>query len=73
MTRAVVDARRDALVAQVPLHRLGKPEDVAMAIAFLASEAAGYITGTHLEITGGKLCVQNPELPWRNAARDGGA
>ena len=73
MTRGLVDARRDALLAQVPLHRLGKPEDVARAIVFLASDAAGYITGTHLEITGGKLCVQNPELPWRNAARDGGA
>ncbi len=73
MTQGVIDARRDALVAQVPLHRLGTPEDVAKAIAFLASDAAGYITGTHLEITGGKLCVQNPELPWRNVARDGGA
>lgn len=69
MTRGVVDARREALLAQVPLHRLGRPEDVAKAIVFLASEAAGYITGTHLEITGGKLCVQNPEQPWRNAAR----
>lgn len=71
MTRAVVDARRESLLGQIPLHRLGSPEDVAKAIVFLASDAAGYITGTHLEITGGKLCVQNPELPWRNAARDG--
>lgn len=72
MTQAVVEARRDALVAQVPLRRLGRPEEVAQAIVFLASEAAGYITGTHLEIAGGKLCVQNPELPWRNAAGAGG-
>lgn len=69
MTRAVVDARRESLLGQIPLHRLGSPEDVARAIVFLASDAAGYITGTHLEITGGKLCVQNPELPWRNAAK----
>ena len=68
MTRGVVDERREALVAQVPLRRLGTPEDVAKAIVFLASDAAAYITGTHLEITGGKLCVQNPEAPWRSAS-----
>lgn len=70
MTKGVVDERRDALVSQVPLRRLGKPADVAKAIVFLASDAASYITGTHLEITGGKLCVQNPEAPWLKV-RDG--
>ncbi len=65
MTQGVIAARRDDLVAQVPLHRLGTPEDVAKAIVFLASDAAGYVTGTHLEITGGKLCVQNPGATWQ--------
>lgn len=67
MTQGVIAARREGLVAQIPLHRLGTPEEVARAVVFLASEAASYMTGTHLEITGGKLCVQNAETPW-NAA-----
>lgn len=65
MTRPVIDARGEALVAQVPLRRLGTPQEVADAVVFLASDAARYITGTHLEITGGKLCVQNAEAPWK--------
>lgn len=65
MTRDVIDARRAVLLAQVPLGRLGTPEEVADAIAFLASDAARYVTGTCLEITGGKLCVQNADAPRR--------
>jgi 3-oxoacyl-[acyl-carrier protein] reductase len=53
MTHALSDAQRTALLAQVPLGRLGRPEDVAAAVAFLASPAAGYITGTELHVNGG--------------------
>ena len=53
MTEALNDAQRQALMAQIPLARLGTPEDVAHAVAFLASAEAGYITGTELHVNGG--------------------
>ena len=53
MTRALPDAQRDALLAQIPLGRLGKPEDIAAAVAFLASPGAGYVTGTTVHVNGG--------------------
>ncbi|MBE7419332.1 MAG: 3-oxoacyl-ACP reductase FabG [Ideonella sp.] len=53
MTDALTDAQRQALLAQVPLGRLGTVGDVAAAVAFLASPAAGYITGTQLHVNGG--------------------
>src|ERR1043165_1068380 len=45
MTRALAEAQREKLVERIPLGRLGTPEDVAQAVAFLASAGAGYITG----------------------------
>jgi NAD(P)-dependent dehydrogenase (short-subunit alcohol dehydrogenase family) len=45
------------LKARVPMARLGRPEEVAKAVCFLASEDASYITGTHLVVDGGYLCV----------------
>lgn len=65
MTKAVVDAKGDSLVNQIALHRLGQPDDVARAVAFLASDAAAYLTGTFIEITGGKFCVQNPDYGYQ--------
>ncbi|UDG82043.1 3-oxoacyl-ACP reductase FabG [Candidatus Vallotia cooleyia] len=53
MTRLLSMEQRSALDAQIPLGRLGIPEDVAHAVAFLASAQAGYITGTTLHVNGG--------------------
>jgi len=44
-----------AFVDQIPLGRLAKPEDVAGAVVFLASQHAGYITGATLNVSGGQL------------------
>ena len=53
MTRALADAQRTALIQQIPLGRLGTPEDIAHAVAFLASPGAGYVTGHTLHVNGG--------------------
>lgn len=53
MTRALPEAQRDALKAQIPLGRLGDAADIAKAVAFLASPAAAYITGETLHVNGG--------------------
>jgi 3-oxoacyl-[acyl-carrier protein] reductase len=53
MTKVLPEAQREALTAQIPLGRLGSPEDIAHAVAFLASPHAGYITGTTLHVNGG--------------------
>ena len=53
MTRALGDAQRAELTGQIPLGKLGQPEHVAAAVAFLASDAAEYITGENLHVNGG--------------------
>lgn len=53
MTEGLPEAAKTALLAQIPLGRLGQADEVAAAVAFLASPAAGYITGTELHVNGG--------------------
>lgn len=53
MTKALSEQQTSALLQQIPLGRLGAPEDIAAAVAFLASSQAGYITGTTLHVNGG--------------------
>ncbi|MDQ6619386.1 MAG: 3-oxoacyl-ACP reductase FabG [Pseudomonadota bacterium] len=53
MTRTLDDAQREKLVARIPLARLGSPDDIAHAVAFLASREAGYISGATLHVNGG--------------------
>lgn len=57
MTAALAEEQRAALQAQIPLQRLGAPEDIAHAVAFLASPEAGYVTGQELQVNGGMLMV----------------
>ncbi len=53
MTRSLASEHQQSLIQHVPLGRLGRPEEVASAVAFLASSNAGYITGTTLHVNGG--------------------
>ena len=53
MTKALDDKQRDSLIGSIPLGRLGRPEDVAAAVAFLASPGAAYVTGTTIHVNGG--------------------
>lgn len=53
MTRALTTEQTAALQSQIPLARFGEPADIAAAVAFLASDAAGYITGVTLHVNGG--------------------
>jgi 3-oxoacyl-[acyl-carrier protein] reductase len=57
MTDALSEDSRKALLGQVPLARLGSPEDIAHAVAFLASPRAGYITGETLHVNGGMYMI----------------
>jgi 3-oxoacyl-[acyl-carrier protein] reductase len=53
MTRGLGEGQHEALLTQIPLGRLGQPEDIAHAVAFLAGPTAAYITGTTLHVNGG--------------------
>jgi 3-oxoacyl-[acyl-carrier protein] reductase len=57
MTRALPDAQREALLAHIPLGRLGGARDIAEAVAFLAGDKAAYITGTTLHVNGGMYMI----------------
>lgn len=57
MTQALSESQRAGILTQVPAGRLGQAEDIAAAVAFLASEQAGYITGETLHVNGGMLMV----------------
>ena len=55
MTRILPEEQRNAMLAQVPLGRLGESEDIANAVLFLASQAAAYVTGETLHVNGGMV------------------
>lgn len=53
MTKGLGEGQHEALLTQIPLGRLGQPEDIANAVAFLAGPTAAYVTGTTLHVNGG--------------------
>jgi 3-oxoacyl-[acyl-carrier protein] reductase len=57
MTRGLPDEQRAALIEQVPLKKLGEPQDVSSAVLFLASPAGSYITGETLHVNGGMYMI----------------
>jgi len=57
MTKKLPEEVRETWLQQVPLRRWGEPEEVAQAVAFLASRAAGYITGQTIHVNGGLVMI----------------
>ncbi|MFR6085799.1 MAG: SDR family NAD(P)-dependent oxidoreductase [Oscillospiraceae bacterium] len=66
MTHALTVSNGEAMKSAIAMQTFGEPMDVAWALAFLASDYARYITGTTLEISGGKMGVQNPAKAWKD-------
>ncbi len=57
MTRTLGEDRHEKLAEAIPMRRLGTPEDVAVCVAFLASDEAGYVTGQTLHVNGGMAMI----------------
>ena len=66
MTKEMCARNRDLYIQNVPLGRLGHPEDIAKPVAFLASDACSYITGFDIQVSGGKYSVQDSRFSWEN-------
>ena len=64
MTEPGIQSRGRELAGQIALQRFGQSEEIADVVLFLVSDHASYITGTCVEISGGKFCVQNPAAAW---------
>ena len=63
--------RQRRLLDTLTFRRWGEAREVANLICFLASDLAGYITGTMIDVSGGKLATQIPRLAWEAAAAEG--
>jgi 3-oxoacyl-[acyl-carrier protein] reductase len=57
MTEALDAAQRERLMAAIPLGRMGRPEDVAGAVVYLASDEAGWVSGATLHVNGGMAMI----------------
>ncbi len=64
MTAPAIEKNGDLMREVIAMNDFGEAGDVANAVVFLASEYASYITGSFIEISGGKFCVQNPTAAW---------
>ncbi|MBX9586792.1 MAG: 3-oxoacyl-ACP reductase FabG [Gammaproteobacteria bacterium] len=57
MTAALNDEQKNAILERIPMQQIGQPQDIANAVAFLASDAASYITGVTLHVNGGMIMI----------------
>ena len=57
MTNKLADDRKEAILAQIPAGRMGAAEDIASAVGYLASDGAGYVTGSTLHVNGGMAMI----------------
>ena len=64
ISESMISQYKDKFIKDIALGRLGRPEDLAKPIVFMASDACGYMTGVDIEISGGKYIVQNPGFSW---------
>lgn len=69
MTSSDISQDREGLLSRIALRRFGSPDEVANVLAFLCSEKAAYITGSVVEVSGGKYAVQNPDAAWEGVNR----
>ena len=53
MTKVLTDDQKSLMLSQIPLGRLGEPEEIAKVVAFLASDSGAYITGETIHVNGG--------------------
>jgi 3-oxoacyl-[acyl-carrier protein] reductase len=53
MTKVLTDDQKSLMLGQIPLGRLGEPEEIAKVVAFLASDSGAYITGETIHVNGG--------------------
>lgn len=67
ISESMIGQYKEKFIRDISLRRLGRPEDLAKPLVFLASDAAAYITGIDLEISGGKFAVQDCAMGWRLA------
>lgn len=65
ISEEMVAQYKDKFIKDIAMGRLGRPEDLAKPIVFMASDAAGYVTGIDLEISGGKFTAQDCAMAWR--------
>ena len=65
ISESMISQYKEKFTKDISLGRLGRPEDLAKPIVFMASDAAAYITGTDIEITGGKFAAQDCAMGWR--------
>ena len=67
MSAPAMKVRGEEILSQIPLRRLGKPEEMGHLVAFLVSPLNSYMSGTVVDVIGGKLIIQNPMKPWKDA------
>ena len=60
-----IRVNEEKFVQAISMKRLGLPEDLAKPVVFIASDAAAYMSGFDIEITGGKFAAQNTDWPWQ--------